>query len=164
MKTIHVLRDMQDAYRDADKAFHQGNYAGSVNSYNKALSLCQSLPADTEFDHHRFEAAVYAGLSGALGRLGKHLECFAAANKALAFYDQCGDRYPGDVGRWLMAQVNQGTALATLGCLDAAIEALKRAKEIFASKELDATENKPWLDMVEGNITAIQGHIKEQKK
>jgi tetratricopeptide (TPR) repeat protein len=154
---------MQNAYRDADRLFHQGNYEGSVECYNKALKLCQSLPETTEFDRQRFEACCYAGLSGALGRLEKHLESFAAANKALVFYDQCGDNYPADVGRWLMAQVNQGTALAALGCFPAAIEALQRAKEIFTNKGLDAAQNRQWLEMVDGNIVAIQAHMKEQK-
>jgi tetratricopeptide (TPR) repeat protein len=149
MKTAHVIRDMQDAYREADKSFRQGNYSGSVDCYNKALRLCHSLPADAEFDRYRFEASVYAGLSGALGRLEKHLQSFAAANKALVFYDQYGDRYPADASRWLMAQVNQGTALAALGCLDAAIEALERAKQIFISKGLDAAQNRQWLEMAE---------------
>jgi len=164
MKTAHVIRDMQSAYRDADRSFQQGNYAGSVDSYNKALHLCQSLPEDTKFDRRRFEATVYAGLSAALGRSGKHLEGFAAANKALVFYDQCGENYPADTGRWLMAQVNQGTALAALGCLDAAVEALERAKQIFADKGLDPAQNMQWLEMVNGNIAAIQARMKELQR
>jgi tetratricopeptide (TPR) repeat protein len=162
MKTAHAIRDMQVAYRDADRLFHQGNYEGSVECYNKALRLCQSLPETTEFDRRRFEASCYAGLSGALGRRGKHLESFAAANKALVFYDQCGDSYPADVGRWLMAQVNQGTALAALGCLPAAVEALMRAKEIFTSKGLDSAQNKQWLEIVDENVTAINARLKQQ--
>jgi tetratricopeptide (TPR) repeat protein len=164
MKTAHVIRDMQNAYREADQLFHGANYEGSVECYNKALQLCQSLPETTEFDQHRFEASCYAGLSGALGRLEKHLESFAAANKALVFYDQCGDNYPADTGRWLMAQVNQGTALAALGCLAAALEALGRAKEIFVNKGLDSAQNKQWLEIVDGNIAAISARLKEQEK
>ena len=64
------------------------------------------------------------------------MESFGAANKALVFYDKCGDNYPADTGSWLMAQVNQGAALAALGCFPAAIEALERAKEIFTDKGL----------------------------
>ncbi len=162
MKTAHIIRDLQESYRSADRSFHEGNYEGSVECYNKALKLCQSLPQNVEFDRGRFEASVYAGLSGALGRLGKHLESFAAANKALVFYDQYGESYPADIGRWLMAQVNQGTALAALGCLPAALEALQKAKEIFTGKGLDAAKNKGWLEMVDGNITAINARLKEQ--
>jgi tetratricopeptide (TPR) repeat protein len=163
MKAAHIIKDMQDSYRTADQSFHQSNYEGSIDSYNRALQLCQSLPISQEFDRRRFEASVYAGLSGALGRLGKHLESFAAANKALVFYDQCGDNYPADIGRWLMAQVNQGTALAALGCLGAALEALQRAKEIFTNKGLDSFQNKLWLEMVDGNIAAICARMKEQE-
>jgi tetratricopeptide (TPR) repeat protein len=162
MKIAYVIRDMQEAYREADKAFHQCNYQGSVDNYNKALQLCQSLPEDTQFDRRRFEASCYAGLSGALGRLEKHLESFAAANKALVFYDQCGNDYLADTGRWLMAQVNQGTALAALGCLTAAIEALEKAKQIFCNKGLDVAQNQQWLDMVDGNIAAINAQLKKQ--
>jgi tetratricopeptide (TPR) repeat protein len=164
MKTADLIRDMQKFWRSGDKAFHQNNYEGSVDSYNNALQLCQSLPADVEFDRRRFEASVYAGLSAALGRLGKHMESFAAANKALAFHDQCGDEYPSDTGRWLMAQVNQGTALAALGCLDAALEAFELAKVIFSNKGLDATQNKAWLEMVNGNIAAINAQMKQKEQ
>ena len=159
MKTAHLIRDMQKFWRDADFSFRQGNFEGSVDCYNKALQFCQSLPDCEGFDHRRFEASCYAGLSASLGRLGKHFESFAAASKALAFYDECGEKYPADTGRWLMAQVNQGTALAALGCLPAALEALGRAKEIFINRGLDIAENKQWIDMVDGNIAAIQSHM-----
>lgn len=164
MKTLHVLRDMQRVCKDADWQYKQGNYAGSVECYQKALKLCQSLPSETDFDCHRFEAFCYAGLSASLGQLTKHLESLAAANKALAFYDQCGEKYPADVGRWLMAQVNQGIALATLGCFDAALEALMRAKELFINHGLDACQNKQWLEMVDVNIAAITAHMAKQER
>jgi tetratricopeptide (TPR) repeat protein len=164
MKISDVIKDMQDAYRQADIAFHQGNYQGSVDNYQKAIRLCESLPAEQEFDRARFEASCYAGLSGALGRLEKHLESFAAANKALVFYDKCGDSYLADTGRWLMAQVNQGAALAALGCFAAAIEALQRAKQVFADKALDPCKNAEWLKMVEGNIAAITVQMEKKKQ
>jgi tetratricopeptide (TPR) repeat protein len=161
MKTANVIKHMQNAYRQAEHAFSCGNFQGAVASYRKALTLCQSLPESTNFDRSRFEASVQAGLSGALGNLGKHLESLAAANKALAFYDQHGENYPVDTGRWLMAQVNQGTALASLGCFPAALEALGRAKEIFVTKGLDAAQNKEWLKMVDSNIAVINVQLKK---
>jgi tetratricopeptide (TPR) repeat protein len=163
MKTAHVIRDMQNAHRNAEKACNIGDYQGCINNYQKALRLCQTLPQTENFDKHRFEASIHAGLSGALGRLGKHMESFASANMALVFYDVCGENYPADTGRWLMAQVNQGTSLAALGCLPAALEALLKAKQIFSDKGLDAAQNKAWLEMVDGNIAAINAQIKKQE-
>jgi tetratricopeptide (TPR) repeat protein len=164
MKTSNLIKEMQQAYRDGDRFFHHSNYERSVDCYKKALRLCKSLPEDEGFDGHRFEASVQAGLSASLGRLDKHLESLAAANKALSFYDELGDNYPADIGRWLMALVNQGTALATLGCLPAALEALRHAKEIFNNKGLDAAQNRQWLEMVDGNIAAINAHLKEKEQ
>jgi tetratricopeptide (TPR) repeat protein len=156
MKTAHIIRDMQQASRTAERLVQEGHFQNAVELYTKALQICAALPADCEFDRRRFAASIYAGLSAAQGKLGKHMECFAAANKALAFYDECGDRYPADVGRWLMALANQGTSLATLGCPDAAVEALTRAKDIFVRHGLDTEQNKAWLGMVDGNIAAIR--------
>jgi len=152
---------MQQTSENANKAFHQGNYQGAVECYNKALHLCSLLPKDVKFDRVRFEATIHSGLSAALGRQGKHMESFAAANKALVFFDQISELDAVETGRYLMAQVNQGTALATLGCLEAALEALYRAKEVFNHKGLDPTKNKQWLEMVDGNIAAINTQIKK---
>jgi tetratricopeptide (TPR) repeat protein len=163
MKTAHVIRDMQKSHRDGERLFHQGNFEGSVESYNKALRICASLPPAEGFDRRRFAASCYAGLSASLGRLGKHVEGFAAANKALVFYAACGDMYPADTGRWLMALVNQGTALAAFGCLDAALDVFARAKQLSTSKGLDMAQNKQWLEMVDGNIAAINAHIAKPK-
>ncbi|MCW3998621.1 MAG: tetratricopeptide repeat protein [Candidatus Bathyarchaeota archaeon] len=163
MKTSHVIRDMQKASLTAERLNREGNYANAVEAYNKALRICATLPATSDFDRRRFEAHCYAGLSAAQGKLGKHLECFASANKALAFYDECGDKYPADVGRWLMAQVNQGTALATLGCPAAALEALARAKQLLASHGLDTPENKRWLEAVDANVSVIEAHLAGQQ-
>ena len=166
MKTALVLRDMQEAFKDADKLFHKGNYAGSVDCYNKALSFCQSLSqaAFEQFDWRRFEASCQAGLSAAYGRLDKPFESFAAANKALIFYDAHGEDYPADTGRWLMAIVNQGTALAAFKCFSDAQAAFKRAKEIFLCKGLDTAENKQWLEMVDGNIATLEAHLAKQEQ
>jgi len=164
MKTLHVIRDMQKAHKDGERFFHQGNYHDSIECYNKALLLCLSLPSDTKFDGRRFEASCQAGLSASLGRLGKHIEGFATANKALFFFDECGQMYPADTGRWLMAKVNQGTALAVLGCFSDAIATFQRAKEIFINKGLNIAENKAWIEMVDGNIAAITAHLARKER
>lgn len=164
MKTVHIISEMQEAVENAEKALQNTNYQGAIKGYNKALQLCSLLPTVVEFDRDRFEAAVQSGLSAAFGRQGKHLESFAAANKALLFFDKIGNLSAAETGRYLMAQVNQGTALATLGCLTDALEALYKAKEIFSNKGLDPVKNKLWLDIVEGNIVAINTQIEKQKK
>jgi tetratricopeptide (TPR) repeat protein len=165
MKTAHVIRDMQKSLKEGERLAHQGNFEGSVTCYNKALKLCLSLPSsDEKSARRRFEATCQAGLSAALGHLGKHLESFAAANKALLFYDECGEKYPADTGRWLMALVNQGTALAALGCLPDALEAFLRAKEIFINKGLDIAQNKQWIDMVDGNIATVRAHMAKEER
>jgi tetratricopeptide (TPR) repeat protein len=161
MKIAYIIRTMQEAKENANKSLHQCNYQGAVEGYNKALQLCGSLPVDVEFDRVRFEAVVYSGLSAALGRQGKHMESFAAANKALAFFDQVAELNAVEVGRYLMAQVNQGTSLAALGCLQAALEALYKAKEVFSREGLDPVKNEQWLEMVEGNIVAINNQIEK---
>ncbi len=164
MKTAHVIRDIQQASRNAERLILEGNYTDAVECFNKALRISATLPSDSSFDRRRFAAYCYSGLSAAHGKLGQHMECFAAANKALAFYDQCGDQYPADVGRWLMALANQGISLATLRCFDAALEALLRAKEIFVKHGLNTEQNKQWLSMVDGNIDAIRREAERQHK
>jgi tetratricopeptide (TPR) repeat protein len=165
MKTAHVLRAMQQAKEDAIRVFSQADYQSAVECYSKALQLCNSLPEDVKFDRVKFEAIVQSGLSAAFGRQGKHMESFAAANKALAYFEQSTNLDVVDMGKYLVAQVNQGTALAALGCLSAALEALYRAKEIFSNSNLDPVVNRPWLELVEGNIVAVNDQIvKRQKK
>lgn len=164
MKTAHVIRDMQQSSRNAERIMAEGNFTDAVECFNKALKICSQLPGNSDFDKRRFAAYCYSGLSATHGKLGKHMECFAAANKALVFYDEEGDQYPADVGRWLMALANQGTSLAALRCLDAAMEALLRAKEIFLRHGLDTEENKQWLAMVDGNIAAIRREVERQNK
>jgi tetratricopeptide (TPR) repeat protein len=155
---------MQEDIEKAHRAFHQSDYQGAIECYNKALQICSSLPVGVEFDRTKFEAMVYAGLSAAFGRQGKHLESFAAANKALAFFDQIGELNAVETGKYLMAQVNQGTALAAFGCFSAALEALDKAKKVFNNKGLDPIKNKHWLEMVDGNIVAIKGQIEKQQQ
>jgi tetratricopeptide (TPR) repeat protein len=154
---------MQETVEEANRTFHRADYQGAVKCYNKALRLCSSFSADVAFDRVRFEAIANSGLSAALGRQGKHLESFAAANKALAFFDQTDKLDDVEVGKYLTAQVNQGTALAALGCFPAALEALHRAKTIFNDKGLDSTKNAQWLQLVDGNIAAINEQIKKQQ-
>jgi hypothetical protein len=91
------------------------------------------------------------------------LESFAAANKALVFFDQADELDAVEVGKYLVAQVNQGAALAVLGCFPAALEALYRAKAIFSDKGLDASKNRQWLELVDGNIVAINEQMKKRQ-
>ena len=164
MKTVSILHRMQIVNEEANNAFYQGNYQCAIDGYNEALRLCSSLSVEVEFDRVRFEAIVYAGLSAALGQQGKHMESFAAANKALVFFEQMSVLGIVETGKYLMVQVNQGVALAALGCFSAALEALDKAKEVFNNKGLDPNKNRQWLELVEGNIVAIKGQIEKQQQ
>jgi tetratricopeptide (TPR) repeat protein len=156
MKTSHVIRDALKALEDGNRLFSCGNYEGAVQNYGKALTISKSLPPNAEFEHPSFEASCQAGLSAAYGRLGKHLESFTAANKALLFYDAYGEKYPALTGSWLKVIVNQGVALAHLGVFEEALRSLERAKHLFTTKCLpDTPENKQWLAVVEENIAAL---------
>jgi tetratricopeptide (TPR) repeat protein len=164
MKTAHVVCGVLKALKDGDRLFRQGNYEGSVQIYNKALTLSKSIPAETEFDHPSFEASCYAGLSAAYGRLGKHLDSFAAANKALCFYDAFGEQHPEQTGRWLKSVVNQGVALAHLGVFTEALNSFQRAKEMFVNKSLDTPENSRWVAIVDENIAALKAHLEKVQR
>jgi hypothetical protein len=82
----------------------------------------------------------------------------------LVYYDRLNEIPVEDVGRFLMAQVNQGTALAALGCLPAALEALQRAKDVFRREGLNPEQNRQWLDAVDGNILAINKQIEKKQQ
>jgi hypothetical protein len=108
MDTVEKVREALESWKDGDLKFDVVDFEGSVRSYEKALELSRSLPSDEPFDHFGFEASCYAGLSGALGRLGRHRESLATAEAALAFFDRCGEMYPVEAGKWLMAVVKRG--------------------------------------------------------
>lgn len=162
MKTVHVIRDALQALKDVDQQFKQCNYQGAVDLYKKALKLSESLPPIEGFDRQAFEASIQSGLSAAYGRLGKHLESFTAANKALLYYDEHGEKYAEHTGRWLKAVVNQGVALAHLGLFAEALNSFQRAKEMFIDKSLDTAENKQWLSVVDENIVEIKAHLEKK--
>ena len=166
MNTMYKIREIQQTNEKAIMAFNQADYQGAVECYNKALQLCNSLPENTAFDKAKFEAIVHSGLSAAFGRQKKHMESFAAANKALAFFEQKNNEELNDIdiGKYLVAQVNQGTAFAALGCLSASLEALHKAKEIFSNSKLDPVLNKQWLESVEGNILAVKTQIEKRRE
>ncbi|MGD6805637.1 MAG: DUF3856 domain-containing protein [Candidatus Bathyarchaeia archaeon] len=164
MKTAHVIRDMLQSLNDGDQQRRIGNFEGSVDCYNKALKLARSLPAETKFDRSNFEALCHSGLSASYGRLGKHRESLSAATMALMFYDECGEKYPAQTGRWLMAIVNQGTALASLCVFGEALAAFQRAKDMFTAKGIGTPENKQWLDTVDENIALIKAHLEKQER
>ena len=165
MKTAHLIRDALEALKVGDALFKVGNFEGAVDNYCKALRLSQSLPTEMpDFDRASFEAACNAGLSAAYGQVGKHLESFAAANKALLFYDKCGENYPDQTGRWLKSIVNQGVALAHLGVFGEALNSFQRAKEMFLSRSLDTPENRQWVAVVDENIAALKAHLEKTQR
>ncbi len=162
MKTAHVIRDALQAIKDGEHQFKQCNYQGAVDLYEKALKLAEELPPTEGFDCQAFEASIHSSLSAAYGRLGKHLESFSAANKALLYYDAHGEKYAEHMGRWLKAIVNQGVALAHLGVCGEALKSFQRAKDMVINKNLDTPENKPWMDIVDENIAALKAHMEKQ--
>lgn len=164
MKTTHVISGALKALQDGDCLFQKGNYEGSVQNYNKALTLSKLLPAEVEFDRPSFEASCNAGLSAAYGQQGKHLESFAAANKALCFYDTFGEQHPEQTGRWLKSIVNQGVALAHLGVFTGALNSFQRAKELFINKNLDTQENNQWVAVVDENIATLKAHLEKSQR
>ena len=155
MDTAAKVRESLRSWKEADRLFDAGDFGKSASSYRKALDLAQSLPAEEEFDHPGFAASCNAGLSGSLGRLGKHHESLAAADAALAFFDRAGDMYPAEAGKWMMAVVNRGAALAVLSRPREALEAFKRAKKMLVERGMNSAENKQWISMVDQNISSV---------
>jgi tetratricopeptide (TPR) repeat protein len=164
MNTAHIIRDMIKYLNSGDQQRREGNYEGSVNCYNKALKLARALPSEAKFDRRSFEVLCQSGLSASYGRLNKHQESLSAATMALLFYDECGENYPAQTGRWLMAIVNQGTALASLGIFETALAAFQRAKDMFTHKGIDTQENRQWLNTVDENIVLIKAHLEKQEQ
>ena len=162
MKTAHVIRDALQALKDGDQQFKLCNYQGAVDLYKKALKLAETLPPTEGFDCQAFEASIQSSLSTAYGRLGKHLESFSAANKALLYYDAHGEKYAEHMGRWLKDIVNQGVALAHLGVCGEALKSFQRAKDMVINKNLDTPENKTWMDIVDENIAAIKALMEKK--
>jgi len=156
MDTAEKVREALRSWKEGDRLFDSGDFEGSVGSYTRALDLSRSLPPEEEFDHLGFEASCNAGLSGSLGRLGSHRESLAAAEAALAFFNRCGDMYPVEAGKWLMAVVNRGAALAMLGRPSEALEAFERAKKMLSDRGMDKAENRQWVAMVDQNISSIR--------
>lgn len=145
------------SWKDGDRKFDGGDFAGSAASYQRALALSRSLPPEEEFDHPGFEASCHAGLSGALGRLGRHEESLAAADAALAFFDRVGNMYAAEAGKWIMAVVNRGAALAMLDRPREALEAFERAKRMLSDRGIS---NPQWSAMVDQNISAVRGMLR----
>ncbi len=164
MDTAEKVREALKSWKEGDGLFDAGDFAGSASSFKKALDLSISLPPDEDFDHPGFEASCNAGLSGSLGRLGRHRESLAAADTALAFFDRCGDMYPVEPGKWMMAVVNRGAALAMLDRPRDALEAFQRAKKMLSERGMNNAENRQWLTMVDQNISSVQRMVRSAAK
>lgn len=164
MDTTEQVRQALIAWKQGDARFNAGDHELSVTHYRRALQLSRSLPAAEPFDHGVFEASCNAGLSGSLGRLGRHRESLEAANEALGFFDRAlpgsqakvGNMYPAESGKWLMASVNQGVALACLGRNEEALVSLLKAQALIRASGASAPGNEAWLATVEQNIRNVQ--------
>jgi tetratricopeptide (TPR) repeat protein len=164
MDTAEKVRESLKSWKEGDRLFDTGDFAGSATSYRRALDLSRSLPAEEEFDHAGFEASCNAGLSGSLGRLGKHRESLAAADAALTFFDRHGDMYPVEAGKWMMAVVNRGAALAMLDRPREALEAFQRAKKMLSDRGMNDAANREWMAMVNQNISSVQNVMRGGSK
>ncbi len=164
MDTAKKVREALKSWKEGDGLFDAGDFAGSASSFKRALDLSISLPPEEDFDHPGFEASCNAGLSGSLGRLGRHRESLAAADAALAFFDRCGDMYPVEQGKWLMAVVNRGAALAMLDRPRDALEAFQRAKKMLSERGMNNAENRQWVTMVDQNISSVQRMLRGAAK
>ena len=112
MDTAQKVIEALKSWKGGDRLFDAGDFKASASSYQRALELSRSIPAEDKFDHRGFEASCNAGLSGSLGR---HRDSLTAADAALAFFDRCGDMYPVEAGKWIMAVVNRGAVLGDAG-------------------------------------------------
>lgn len=150
--------------KEAEQAFSAGDYSKCVSCYAEAIELVKDRKTDASFDFHRFMAGCYSGLTGALGKLGKHEKCLELADAALSFFEKVGDLYPVLRGKWLMAIVNKGTALVCLGRPEEALPLFERAKRMAQESGTDSDEKQHWMIMVEQNIESVKKLLDKQKK
>lgn len=159
MDTAEKVREALKSWKEGDLKFGSGDFEGSVRSYTRALDVAKSLPNDEPFNHLGFAASCTAGLSGALGRLDRHQESLAAAESALSIFDRHGTMHTTEVGKWMMAIVNKGTALVMLGRPREALDTFRRAKKMFSDLGMDIYENKQWIAMVDQNISTVEAML-----
>ena len=164
MKTEEKVINALISLKEGDRFFNEDNYEKSIASYEKALKLSKSIPANELFDHPGFEASCQAGLSGSFGRLGRHQESLQASEAALVFYDRFGDMYLAETGKWMMATVNKGSALAMLGNLKEALEIFNHAKEMLSKRNMNTLENQVWIQMLDQNFETVKDLLKNAKK
>ena len=151
-------------WKDGDRLFQQGSYRASADAYINAIRLAEELPKEEEFDHYGFRASCYAGLSGALGKLGLHEEVLKVATLALTFFDKVGDLYPIERPKWLMVLVNKGAALTCLGHPREALECFIRAKEMIADNEATIPGNRQWVQQLDQNINSVKRMLEQDRK
>jgi tetratricopeptide (TPR) repeat protein len=142
--------------REGDRAFNANQFARSAECYKGALHIVQNLSQDErqQTDCAALTAACNAGLSGALGALGQHVESLRHAEEALAFYDRFGHLYPMEHLNHVQCIVNQGAALANLGQPDEALVYMTRALDMLSAPV--SLEARRLRSIIQHNIDAIR--------
>ncbi|MCC6794081.1 MAG: DUF3856 domain-containing protein [Candidatus Hydrogenedentes bacterium] len=151
---------------EGKKAFDQGEFERSVQSFTRALGIADGQKTDENFDYPRFAAHCNAGLSGALGNLGRDKECLSAAQAALDFFDRCGAVLPGSFFYWVMAIMNKAVAQLNLGDAPQALEGFQRARSMML--EGGDSKTNQWIKIADQGISEarekLQPHSSTSKR
>jgi hypothetical protein len=147
----------------ADHALRGRRYKAAAKHYMSAFDWASGLPVSEPFDRRDFTASCSAGLVLACARLGEREACLDLVDPVIEFIDEGGAMYPVEYGRWILAILAKGIALAEFGRRSDAEPLLRRAQKMFDAtpsqrKEDVADQHHPslhWEELIRENIQVL---------
>ena len=149
MDTQKTVTDILTSFEEGNKSLECGQYSSAWPHYTKAMQLLMTLPDSEPFDRLGFSASCLAGMALVNVHMQNYETALQAADKALSFFDKgvpqnmpkltalgrkpriVGELYPAEYGKWLLAVLSKGIALAESGRSSEAAHQRDRAKEML---------------------------------
>ncbi|ASQ89642.1 hypothetical protein CHL67_00755 [Prosthecochloris sp. GSB1] len=163
MKPLKQVAQAYMALSEGERLRSEGAFAEAEAQYRKAMEVTRAIPAEEVFDHDGFDALCNAGLSRALGELGRYDESLVSAELALRYFSRRGELHQDEGLHWIDAVIGRATALAKTGKRSEALAAFEMAGEMVAERKGGIAEREALQRTIDDNIALLRKSMPEDR-
>lgn len=161
MKPLKQVAQAYMALSDGQTKLQEDAFGDAEAAFRTAMEVTRTIPEEEVFDHDGFDALCHAGLSNALGGLGRYDESLASADMALRYFNRRGDLHQDEGVQWITAVISRARALARTGNPAEALNVFQTAQEMIDERKGNLPQKEALQKMVADNIAILRSSIPE---
>lgn len=156
MKPLKQVGQSYQALAEGDRFLLESRFEEALASFQRAMEVTRTIPAEEAFDHAGFDAIAQTGRSEALVGLGRFQDALASIDVAQHYFNRRGELNQEEGVKWIEVVCSKAVALEGVGRTADALGAAKMAAEMIGERKAEYRDRASRLASLSDQIARLE--------